>query len=434
MNIKERVFNNRFFSNASWMIAERVFQMAVSLVVGMLTARYLGPSNYGLINYVAAFVSFATPVCSLGLDGVMVKKYVDYPEKEGEYAGTAIFLELIVAIASAVFIVFVVNISNAGDTIKTTIAALESIVLLAKCTEPIEFLYQARLLSKRTSIIKMVGYTTMSVYRIVLLILGKSVLWFAFATSLDMIVISVLYLLLYKTNNTQKLIFKFCKAKEILSESYHFILANLMVVLYAQMDKIMIQHFLGEKDVGLYSAATTISSLWFFIPNALIASARPLIMEKKKQSESAYLRRLEQLYSAVFWLGIFVGIVCTLSSNIIIKILYGKDYIEASSALTISIWYGTFAQLATARGIWILCEEKNKYVKYYLLWGTIINFVMNYYLIPSCGINGASIATLATQMFVCLIAPLLYRETRESTRIMMRGITMVWKSKKRSNQ
>ena len=43
--------------NASWLIIGRVVQMILSFVVGIFTARFLGPSNYGLINYGLAFVT-----------------------------------------------------------------------------------------------------------------------------------------------------------------------------------------------------------------------------------------------------------------------------------------------------------------------------------------------------------------------------------------
>lgn len=66
-------------------MADRIYQMAVSLIVTMITARYLGPTNYGIINYIAAFVTFAIPLCNLGLEGIVVKRIVDSPENEGQH-------------------------------------------------------------------------------------------------------------------------------------------------------------------------------------------------------------------------------------------------------------------------------------------------------------------------------------------------------------
>lgn len=424
----KRFKSSNFLHNASWMVFDRIYQMIVSLVVTMLTARYLGPSNYGIINYIAAFVTFTIPVCNLGLDGIIVKRFVDSPDEEGKTIGTAVFMETMASIVASIVIVCIVFISNAGDQVKITVAILESVQLLFKSAEVIEYWYQAHLKSKYASIVKMIAYTIMSAYRIILLILGKSVEWFAFATSLDFIVIAVLFMLLYVKQNGPKMSIDLKYGVSLLKQSYHFILANLMIVLYSQMDKVMIQEFLGDTEVGLYSASYTICNLWFFVPTAIIASARPIIMKKNKDGDYLnYTKKLEQLYASIFWLGIAVGLLVTVLSKPIILVLYGHAYLGAVGSLVIGIWYGSFAQLGSARSIWILCENMNKYVKYYLLWGILVNFALNYLLIPVWGINGAAFATFMTQFVVCVISPLFYRDTRIHTKLLFDAIFFKWR-------
>ena len=69
MNIKQ-LFRNKVFTNMRWLVSGRILQMAIALVINMITARYLGVNNYGIINYIASYVSFFTPICSLGLERV----------------------------------------------------------------------------------------------------------------------------------------------------------------------------------------------------------------------------------------------------------------------------------------------------------------------------------------------------------------------------
>ena len=72
--------------------------------------------------------------------------------------------------------------------------------------------------------------------------------------------------------------------------------------------------------------------------------------------------------------------------------------------------------LGTARGIWIVCENKNAYIKKMVLWGAVLNIVLNVALIPLLGIVGSAITSLTTQIFTSIIAPLLYKETRVHTK------------------
>ena len=86
---------NKFLNNAKWIVACKIVQSLIQLVVGMLSARYLGPSNYGLINYAASVVAFLVPVMQLGLYATLVQEYVATPEREGEILGTALALNLL---------------------------------------------------------------------------------------------------------------------------------------------------------------------------------------------------------------------------------------------------------------------------------------------------------------------------------------------------
>ena len=81
--------------NAGWIIGCRIIQSLLQLAVGMLTARYLGPENYGLISYGASIVAFALPIAQLGLSATLVQEYVENREMVGEIFGTGIGLNLV---------------------------------------------------------------------------------------------------------------------------------------------------------------------------------------------------------------------------------------------------------------------------------------------------------------------------------------------------
>ena len=228
---------------------------------------------------------------------------------------------------------------------------------------------------------------------------------------------------MYKKNNGQKFIVSKDKAKYLLKNSYHFIISGLIVIMYSQMDKIMIGNMIDELQLGLYSAASTVCGYMGFVPEAIVNSFRPIIYEAKKNNKK-YIEKLKVLYFIVFWLGIIFCIFVTIFSKLIILVLFGEKYLAAQVTLIVAVWYTAFAYLGSARSIWIVGEKKNKYVKKYVIIGGIINLILNLLLIPALGINGAAIATLISQIVVALIAPLFYKETRISTKIMIEGILL----------
>ena len=113
MKIRD-LLSSKVTRNASWIIAGRVYHMLLALFVGLLTARYLGPSNFGLINYAATYTSFFASFCTLGINSVIVKNFVDYPDEEGETVGSAIVLRTVSSVLSLLMMVCITLIADNG--------------------------------------------------------------------------------------------------------------------------------------------------------------------------------------------------------------------------------------------------------------------------------------------------------------------------------
>ena len=200
-----------------------------------------------------------------------------------------------------------------------------------------------------------------------------------------------------------------------------------MVGIYAQISKIIAGEFCSDSDLGCFVMASMLGSMWVFVPNAIITSMRPTIMDyKERKQEDLYMKRLQQLYSFVIWLSILAAIVIGLGANFIINTLYGEDYSGAILILKILIWSELFSLIGVARGIWILCEKKNKYVKHYLTIGALFNITMNLLLIPLFGITATCIVTVLTQIVTSTVSPLFFKETRIHTKILLDSFLLKW--------
>ena len=410
--IKNKLLGNRMVSNSIWIIGGQVFQMGLTLVIGMLTARYLGPSNYGVIGYTASYVSFFSVVCQLGYTSTIVKELLDHEERQGEILGTTIFFRVCTSLLSSVIMSALIYVVDDGDMLIVRVGFLQSLSLVFHSFEMIHYWYQSRLESSVSVKIQSLAYLIMAGYKIAILALGKSVEWFAFSTTLEAAVVAIALLWTYRRSKGQKLNVSVSAGREMLMNSYHFVLSGLMSTIYSEMDKIMLGQMMNDTAVGYYTAASKISTMWSFVLMAFINSARPVIMSSKNISEERYLKQLKRLYAAIIWVGIAMAVCISVGGKLIIYIMYGEAYMPATSTLQILAWYTMFSILGSARGIWIVCENKAKYVKYYLGIGAVLNIILNYTLIPIYGAGGAALATLATQMFTAVFAPLIFKETR----------------------
>ena len=423
MNIMN-ILKNRIVKNAGWLIAGRIIHMILSFLIGLLTARYLGPSNYGLINYAAAYATFFTAFCTLGINSVIVKNFIDHPEEEGETLGTTIILRLVSSFLSLITIVGFVSLIDKDEPVTVCVVALYCIGLVFQVFDTFNYWFQSKLLSKYYAAATLIAYILVSLYKVVLLITGKSVQWFAVSNSIDYLIIAFILFAFYKKNNGPKLSFSIKKSKELLSLSVSYILSGLMVAIYAATDKLMLKQMMDESTVGYYSLAVSISTIWTFVLSAVIDSMKPRIMELHNTDREEYLQMNRRMYAIVFYVSVIASLGITIIAPLFIKIVYGEAYLPAVTPLRIVVWYVAFSYLGVARDAWMVCEKMQKYLKYIYFFSVILNIVLNAILIPFIGASGAAVASLLTQISTVLVFPLLFKELRANVKMIASSIIL----------
>lgn len=418
----KQFLHNKVARNAGWLISGKVFQMLINFVVGLITARYLGPSNYGLINYAGAYTAFFASFCTLGINSVIVKEFVDNPDKTGEIIGTTLGLRALSSFLSALSIIGISFVVDAAESTTIWVVALCSVGVIFQIFDTFNYWFQSKLQSKTTAIVTLIAYVITAIYKVILLIYKKPVTYFAFSTSVDYICVAILLLICYRKYNGGKLSFSKDYGKALLKKSVHFILPGLMVAIYGQTDKIMLKHMISDAEIGYYSTAVSLCSTWCFVLSAIIDSLYPPIMESFKVSKEEFDRKNKILYAIIFYLSIFVSGLFTIFASIIIKLLYGADYMGAISPLRVITWYTAFSYLGTARNAWIVCMDKQKYLKYLYLASAIVNVGLNFVFIPILGATGAAIASLISQISTVFIVPFFMKDLRENSLLMVQAV------------
>lgn len=414
--------SNKIIKNASWLIGCKIVQTFLSFIIGILSARYLGPSNYGAINYASAITSFMVPVVQLGIRATLVREIISDSENEGRTLGTALLMSTGASLLGIIGVAAFTGIANRNDFETIVVCILYSLSLVFQATEMLQYWFQAKLRSKYVAVISLISYICVSAYRCFLLITQKSVYWFALSQAFDFLLISLGLLYIYKKQGGQKLSFSLSTAKDIFSRSKYYIISGIMVTLFSLTDRVMITLMLGKEANGYYSAAVTCADVSRFIFAAIIDSFRPLILEAKKNQSLDYERHITRLYSMIFYLAVMQGFVITAGARIIINIIYGSAYGSAVPVLRTITWYTVFSYLGSVRNIWILAEQKQDLLWKINLSGALLNIAMNGVLIPLIGINGAAIASVAAQFFVNFVLCIVIKPLRKAGKLMLYGI------------
>lgn len=415
--------NKRIITNASWIMVGRVFQLGLTFITTMLVTRYLGPTEFGKLNYVFSYIQLFIPLCTMGMNDIVVKQLVDNKDKNDEILGSMIGIRLITSTVSMICSVILVGILNNRPEYRI-IAILQSFSLLFQSFDSIMYFYQSRLLSRKSGTAYALAYILSSVFRIVGILLKKDIRWFAFAMSADYIAVAILLLSFYFSDKN-KLRFSFDTAKTLLGKSYHYIFAGILVVIYGKVtDVLLLGKMVDETSVGYYSAATMLCNAWPFVLTAIIDSLSPSIIDTYKEDKGLFNKKLKQLYAMIFYVAIIVALLICLFASLAISILYGADYMNAVVPLRIFAFSTAFAYIGVSRTIWMQCNDKTRYETVISLFGAVCNVVLNYILIKNYQITGAAVAAVLTQFLTNFIFLFVMKDTRENAKLILDAILL----------
>ena len=404
--------NKRFANNAGWLIAQQIYSGILSFVISAIAANYLGLGDFGLIGYSASYIALFTGITRLGLDSVIVGELVSKQDDAGNILCSAMVMRIIVSVLSMAALAGLMAVIEPGNSVLMVITVLQSVSVVLSIYEVFFYWFHARLESKYPAIGAMAASIVVCVWRIVLLALGASVEWFAASAMIQAFVTLVVVAIIFKQRAAVRFSYSLGMMKQLFKKSYHFMISGLAILIYLQTDKVMIGSMMGKTYVGYYAAAAAVSQLWLFILCSLNISSQPIILKKHGSDPTGFIRSFQLLLFAVASMGLVTGVFFQVFGKEITVFIFGDAYIASAEMLSVLIWASIFSGIGFARNIWIIAEELNKYVKYFSALGAVGNIVLNFYLIKSFGIIGAAAATLCTEVFIVLAAPLLFKRTR----------------------
>lgn len=386
----------RVVENISWLSLDKVLRLGVGLFVGVWVARYLGPAGYGMLNYAVAFVTLFSVLATLGLDQIVVRELVHSPENEGKLVGTSFFLKLMGGVIVLFLATFTAFFVHRGDGKTILMIFFVSLGMVAQAFLAIDFFFQSKILSKYTVIAQNTAFFVVSLLRVFLILMRLSVEWFAMMSLFEACIAGIFLVFFYNRKGGHISNWKFDgeMAKKLLYHSWPLILSSVAISLYMRVDQVMIRNMLGEKEVGWYSAAVSLTEVWYFIPGIFTSSVFPSLVEAKKIEEKLYRQRAKQLLMLLGGLAVMMALPISLLSNWIVLLLFGEAYRTAGDILRLYVWASVFVFLGVGSSFLLITENLEKISLYRTCVGLLVNIILNLILINLLGVVGAALATI----------------------------------------
>ncbi len=199
--------------------------------------------------------------------------------------------------------------------------------------------------------------------------------------------------------------------KAMLAVSIPLFLSGSLSYLMNWTDTIMLGMFKSSADVGVYNVAVKLAALTSLTLFAVNTIAAPKFAEFwAKNDKAGLLKFARQAAKLVFFTSFPVIAVYVAFPSKILE-MFGSGFERAAPALLILALAQLINAWAGSVGNILIMTGYEKFVQNVMLFGVVINALLNYLLIPKFGITGAAIASAVGMAFWNLAYTLKVRQT-----------------------
>jgi len=176
------------------------------------------------------------------------------------------------------------------------------------------------------------------------------------------------------------------------------------MVILGYTDIMLLTYFSGLTSVALYSVALPTAKVLMYFPRSIAGILFPLISELWVKKEKMLIKEgIESLYKYTIIVIVPLVLVMLSFSDLLINVLYGKDYVLAGNTLKILSIGMIFAVLYAVNLSFFSGIGKPEVNNIIVYSAALFNLIANLIMIPIWGIIGAAISTTLSYFIMMVI-------------------------------
>ena len=377
-----------------------------------------------MLSYGFAIVAMIAPLSELGLESIVRRRLLQAPETAGSVLAASVYLRLGAGMTAYLILAGCALLTDAGD--EAALLPILGLGLFQAALFTPDGWMQANLKARAAVMAGWLAVVAGAAMKLWCVWTGAELTMFAWAIAGEIGIGGLCMWWIARGGGMPRLraTSGWRTGKALLKDSWPLLLSGATVVLYMRMDIVMVKLLSGEREAGMYAAAVRISEMGYFIPGALASSVLPWLLRSRGQGSGAYRGALQHYFDLSAALGYCIAVPTALLGPWLAPFLYGGEYAGAGAVLQWHALAAVFVFSGVARSQYLTNEGRQRFSLMTTLLGAVVNFGLNWLLIPGHGAMGAAWATLAAYGVAAWGASWLSRGTRECAWMQTRSLLL----------
>lgn len=388
---------NSFFS-----LLSMSSRLIANVIVFWLIARIYGPDTFGVFTFAHTTATLLIILADFGFD-ILLTTEISRSKSQAVKIFQNIFSYKIIFSVLAFLIMWIFSLQgNYSQETRISLQIFSFFLLFTTLTNFSLALIKGFEKFGYESIVLLIANISLVVIVTILSLLKSNILIIVIGFALTRLV-GLLLSIYFNKKLVPGLSFRisFPEEKElhqkVLIFGFHLLFANL----FFQIDTILLSLWKGNLDVGIYQAVFKLIILPLMIPDILNLTLLPVlsrlfVMEKEKAIKITYL-----MNKLLFFLSLPITLILYVYAEDLIHFIYGSKQYSASIPVLKIFVFNIFVRFSFETFALILTTTNRQIIRMItVIFATIINITLNYFLINQYGVNGAATVSLICIVFV----------------------------------
>ena len=321
--------------NAGFLMGSHLLTWSMSLVLLVFLPRYLGPTDVGRFHFANAIWYMVAVFVAFGTDTLITKHVARQPAAAGDLFGVAVALRTILFALGYVGTTIFLRIFDYPPETTTVVAIVGVSFLILQvanvCQATIIGLEQMSVISLANIASKLV----LTAAAILMLVSGRGVYAVAGVIVLSSLVSMIIQLNHLARRYRLRVRFDPGAMRRLAQASLPYLMSMVFLVVYMQVDIVIISLLVDEKAVGWYGTADQLFGTLLFIPSIFVTAIFPRFARLHVDAPNSLGKSMAKSFEMLLLLSVPLGLGMVVIAEPLVQILFGPAFFESGLILAV---------------------------------------------------------------------------------------------------
>lgn len=382
--------------SVKWLSSSYAFQFVTSFGSLYFVTRHLGPEKYGELSYVVGVHSFVELFLQVIHQDVFKKRIILNESKLEVFQSYFAFqFRLSIAVIAVTQSLFWLIKFETYE--KRTMLLVLSAGMVFRVADVISYLFSAEMKNAYVSKSEILTVGTFEFTRLLLAIKKMDLIAFVYAFVFRKAINFAVLVYIFRQSHAFRLFSRKIDGAiiaDLIRDSLPLFLAAGATTVFMRIDQVMLGRILADADVGIYSVAVKLFEPWSFVAIVICQSTYPVLVKAMARSTRDYELNIQKTFCILLYTSIGAIALTMMFSDLAIRLIFSEQFIDSARVLRIHIIGLVFASWMNLTVSYEVINGMTRFTLYKTVITSLLNIILNYLLIKTFGVIGASYATI----------------------------------------